>query len=157
MNCADNSGAKSESRCQRNMCRSASDFGRPLRYLRCWFRCPTLATPSRCCRRHGHGFRQEGKARAQEEGHARRHLPTAKALAKKGRCLPLLRGQRRCHCQRQGRDEGFRHQRTVSLGLYGDGPKVMLIFSVSLRSAPTFGPVSPRTPVPSSRLFHFTR
>jgi hypothetical protein len=34
--------------------------------------------------------------------HARRHLPTTQAVAKEGRHVPLLRGQRRCHRQPQG-------------------------------------------------------
>jgi hypothetical protein len=34
-------------------------------------------------------------------------MSTEEALEEKGWCLPLLRGQRRCYRQRQGRDEGI--------------------------------------------------
>ncbi|GFZ17660.1 ribosomal protein L14p/L23e family protein [Actinidia rufa] len=47
--------------------------------------------PSACVGRYGHGYRQEGEARSQEEGHARRHRPPTQALAPKGRRLHVLR------------------------------------------------------------------
>ena len=49
--------------------------------------------------------------------HARCRRPPKKAMAKTRRYLPLLRGQRRCHCQPQGRDEGKCYHRTSCQGV----------------------------------------
>lgn len=48
--------------------------------------------PAAVClrRRHGHGHREEGKTRSQEEGYARSHRAPEEALAPKGRSLHVL-------------------------------------------------------------------
>ena len=128
MNCADNSGAKSESELvvllslslhlyhlahQPNITDlyviSVIGFGARLNRL------PAAAAGDMVMASVKKGkpeLRKKGKQRPPifsstsnsnlTPSHARRHLPTAKALEAKGRYLPLLRGQRRCHRQPQG-------------------------------------------------------
>jgi hypothetical protein len=63
----------------------------PLHHLRQGHQGPPQPPPVRLRWRHGHGHRQEGEARPQEEGDARRHRPPAQAVAPQGRCLHVLR------------------------------------------------------------------
>ena len=95
INCADNTGAKNL------YVISVTRTGARLNKLpaACEFR-SCFVTIS--CRRHVHCFRQEGKARAPQEGyswrvafhpsHARCGCPSEKELEKKERRLPVLRG-----------------------------------------------------------------
>merc|ERR1712013_368755 len=63
------------------------------------------------------GHSQEGEARAEEEGEARRGDQAEEDIQEEGRPVHLLRGQRRGDREQQGGDEGVRHYGAGSQGV----------------------------------------